>query len=137
MNDQKAIVSAVKTNRGNISYQSRFLRRVNWLLHFEFEVNHFAGSKLGVVDFLSQHSSSEAPKPSKLDEQFNIKPIKKLFQACDNIGKMVQLEKSHPSSEKDTSATAYISPASYPNSTPTVSDTRLASLACKLKLLAK
>ena len=51
LTDHKAIISALKTNRGNKTYQSRPLDGPTRFHHSNFSVNHIAGSKLGIVDY--------------------------------------------------------------------------------------
>ena len=94
LTDRKAIISALNFNRGNKSYQSRLTRWTDRILPFDFEVNHIAGSKLGIVDYLSRNPSSAAPKPSSFDEQFVVKSIQKFFEACDTLENLVKKELS-------------------------------------------
>ena len=51
LTDHKAIISALKTNRGNKSYQSRLTRWADRLLPFNCDIYHISGSKLGIVDY--------------------------------------------------------------------------------------
>ena len=55
LTDHKAIISAFQSNRGNKSYQSRLTRWADRLLPFDFKVTHIAGTRLGIVDYLSRH----------------------------------------------------------------------------------
>ena len=57
LTDHKAIISALKTNRGNKTYQSRLTRWADRLLPFDFDIFHISGCKLGIVDcyLVSQH----------------------------------------------------------------------------------
>ena len=48
--DHKALLSALRNNRANKTYQSRLVRWVDKLLPFDFEVEHLAGSEMGMTD---------------------------------------------------------------------------------------
>ena len=100
LTDHKPTISALKTNRGNKSYQSRLTRCADRLLPFNFDISHISGSKLGIVDYLSRYPTFEAPDPSNFREQFVVKSINKFFSACDIIEKLwmeeiYDMEKSH------------------------------------------
>ena len=51
--DHKALLSALRNNRANKTYQSRLVRWVDKLLPFDFKVTHLAGSEKGITDYLS------------------------------------------------------------------------------------
>ena len=83
LTDHKAIISALKTNRGNKTHQSRLTRWADRLLPFDFDIFHISGGKLGIVDYLSRYPTFEAPRPSNFDEQYVVKCINRFFDACD------------------------------------------------------
>ena len=83
LTDHKAIISALKTNRGNKTHQSRLTRWADRLLPFDFDIFHISGCKLGIVDYLSRFPTFEAPRPSSFDEQYVVKCISRFFDACD------------------------------------------------------
>ena len=83
LTDHKAIISALKTNRGNKSHQSRLTRWADRLLPFDFDIFHISGCKLGIVDYLSRFPTFEAPRPSSFDEHYVVKCISRFFDACD------------------------------------------------------
>ena len=56
--DHQALLSALKNNRGNKTYQSRLTRWVDRLLPFHFKVEHIAGKDMGFADYLSRHPNS-------------------------------------------------------------------------------
>ena len=85
LTDHKAIISALKTNRGNKTHQSRLTRWADRLLPFDFDVFHISGCKLGIVDYLSHFPTFEAPRPSCFDEQYVVKCISRFFDACDYL----------------------------------------------------
>ena len=83
LTDHKAIISALKTNRGNKTYQSRLTRWADRLLPFDFDIFHISGCKLRIVDYLSRFPTFEAPRPSSFDEQYVVKCISRFFDACE------------------------------------------------------
>ena len=73
--DHQALLSALKDNRGNKTYQSRLTRWVDRLLAFNFLVEHIAGKNMGFADYFSRHPTSAAIPISKDDENFVINLI--------------------------------------------------------------
>ena len=65
------------------------------LLPFDFKVTHIAGTKLGIVDYLSRHPTFEAPQPSSYDEQYVVKSIQHFFSACSTVEKLYNKECNH------------------------------------------
>ena len=65
--DQQALLSALKNNRGNKTYQSRLTRWVDRLLPFHFKVEHIAGKNMGFADYLSRHPISQ-PTGENIDK---------------------------------------------------------------------
>ena len=85
LTDHKAIISALKTNRGNKTYQSRLTRWADRLLPFDFDIFHISGCKLGIMDYLSRFQTFEAPRPSSFDKKYVVKCISRFFDACDYL----------------------------------------------------
>ena len=83
--DHKALLSALRNNRANKTYQSRLVRWVDKLLPFDFTVTHLAGSEMGITDYLSRNASGPAEPESSYDEKFVVASISNFFKACDNI----------------------------------------------------
>ena len=83
LTDHKAIISALKINRGNKTHQSRLTRWADRLLPFDFDIFHISGCKLVIVDCLSRFPTFELPRPSSFDEQYVVKCISRFFDACD------------------------------------------------------
>ena len=73
--DHQALLTDLKDNRGNKTYQSRLTRWVDRLLAFKFSVEHIAGKNMGFADYFSRHPTSAAIPISKDDENFNINLI--------------------------------------------------------------
>ena len=64
----QALLSALKNNRGNKTYQSRLSRWVDRLLPFNFILEHIPGKNMGFADYLSRHQSG-SPSPIKEDDE--------------------------------------------------------------------
>ena len=94
LTDHKAIISALKTNRGNKTHQSRLTRWADRLLPFDFDIFHISGGKLGIVDYLSRYPTFEAPRPSNFDEQYVVKCISRFFDACDFLDEWAKYHSS-------------------------------------------
>ena len=76
--DLQALLSALKENRGNKTYQSHLTRLVDRLLPFHFSVEHIPGKNMGFADYLSRNPSSDAPPPSDRDKNFVINTIEEI-----------------------------------------------------------
>ena len=79
--DHKALLSALKENRGNKTYQSRLTRWVDRLLPFHFAIEHIPGKNMGFADYLSRNPSSDPPPPSDRDKNFVINTIEEIKHA--------------------------------------------------------
>ena len=79
--DHQALLSALKENRGNKTYQSWLTRWVDRLLPFHFSVEHIPGKNMGFAYYLSRNPSSEAPTPSERDKNFVINTIEEIKHA--------------------------------------------------------
>ena len=55
----RALLSIMKENRLNKSYNSRFTRWVGRLLPFQLDIEHLPGAKMGLVDYISRHPSQK------------------------------------------------------------------------------
>ena len=68
--DHRALLSIIKEDRSNKSYNSRLTRWVDRLLPFQFDIEHLPGAKMGLVDYISRNPSQKAKKVSANDEEF-------------------------------------------------------------------
>ena len=68
--DHRALLSIMRENRANKSYNSRLTRWVDRLLPFDLTIDHLPGSKIGLVDYISRDPQQEAVNISAYDEQF-------------------------------------------------------------------
>ena len=71
----QALLTALKENRGNKSYQSRLTRWVDRLLPIHFTVEHVPGKNMGFAEYLSTNPSGEPNLPSEEDKNFVINAI--------------------------------------------------------------
>ena len=53
--DHRALLSIMRENRSNKSYNSRLTRWVDRLLPFDFSIDHLLGSKMGLIDYISRN----------------------------------------------------------------------------------
>ena len=74
--DHRALLSIMKENRSNKSYNSRLTPWVDRLLPFQFDIEHLPGAKMGLVDYISRHPSQKAKKASAYDEEFIVAKLK-------------------------------------------------------------
>ena len=68
--DHQALVSALQSNRGNKTYQSRLNRWIDRLIPFDFVICQLVGSKMGLIDYISRHPVGKPQPPAYWDEQF-------------------------------------------------------------------
>ena len=70
--DHRALLSIMRENRANKSYNSQLTHWVDRLLPFDFTIDHLPGSKMGLVDYISRDPQQKAVNVSVSDEQFKI-----------------------------------------------------------------
>ena len=58
--DHRALLSIMRENRANKSYNSRLIRWVDLPLPFDFTIDHLPGSKTGLVDYISHDPQQKA-----------------------------------------------------------------------------
>ena len=68
--DHRALLSIMRENRANKSYNSRLTRWVDRLLPFDFTIDHLPGLKMGLIDYISRDPQQKAVNISAYDEQF-------------------------------------------------------------------
>ena len=83
--DHRALLSIMKENRSNRSYNSRLTRWVDRLLPFQFDIEHLPGAKMGLVDYISRHSSQKSKKVSSYDEEFIVAKLKLISTSINAI----------------------------------------------------
>ena len=60
----------MRENTANISHNSRLTRWVDQLLPFDNLIDHLAGTKMGLVDFILREPQQKAVNVSTYEEQF-------------------------------------------------------------------
>ena len=73
--DHQALVSVLKSNRGNKTYQSRLTRWIDRLIPFDFDIHHLAGSKMGLIDYVLRHPVDKPQSPAYWDKQFVVASV--------------------------------------------------------------
>ena len=68
--DHRALLSIMRENRADKSYNSRLTRWVERLIRFDFTIDLLPGSKMGLVDYISRDPQQKAVNISAYDEQF-------------------------------------------------------------------
>ena len=76
--DHQSLLSALKENRGNKTYQSRLTRWVDRLLPFHFSVEHVPGKNMGFADYLNRNLTGEAIQPTDEDKNLVINTIEEI-----------------------------------------------------------
>ena len=77
--DHRALLSIMKGNRSNQSYNSRLTRWVDRLLPFQIDIEHLPEAKMGWVDYISRHASQKTKKSSAYDEEFIVASLHPLM----------------------------------------------------------
>ena len=72
--DHRALLSILKERSSKI-HQSRLTRWYDRLIPFNFTIEHIAGTKMGLADYMSRNPSELAKPPSTYDENFIIAQI--------------------------------------------------------------
>ena len=73
--DHQVLLTALKENRGNKTYQRRLTRWVDRLLPFNFNIEHIPGKQMGFADYFSRNPNGIAIQPSEEDTHFVINQI--------------------------------------------------------------
>ena len=68
--DHRALLSIMRENSSNKSYNSRLTRWVDRLIPFDFSIDHLPGSKMGLVAYISRDPQQKAVNISTYDEKF-------------------------------------------------------------------
>ena len=66
--DHRALLSIMRENRANKSYNSRLTRWVDRRLQFDFTIDHLPGSKMGLIDYISRDPQQKAVNISAYDD---------------------------------------------------------------------
>ena len=91
LTDHKALLSLMNSHHGNKTYQSRLTRWIDRLLPFNFKMEHIAGTKMGLVDYISRNPVGKADPELKYDTSFIVASINNIKR---NIAKALVDQRS-------------------------------------------
>ena len=106
----------MKEHQSYKSYNSCLTRWVDRLLHFDFNIKHIPGAKMGLVDYISRQPNQEAKVTNIYDEEFAVATITSIRDAIAAIyvnTSQQNCQSQHFNSVNPTHSTR----ASYPRST--------------------
>ena len=82
ISDHKALLTLLNSSpKGNKTFFSRLTRWYDWLLPYNFKVEHRQGSKMGIADYLSRFPSAAAPETSYYDGSFTVAKLQMINDA--------------------------------------------------------
>ena len=90
--DHRALLSILRENRSNKSYNSRLSRWSDGLLPYNFTNEHMPGAKTGLVDYISRNPFAKTKKVSTYDEKFLAATI---FKIRDSVKHLIRNRKKH------------------------------------------
>ena len=79
--DHQVLLSALKNNRGNKTYQSRLSRWVDRLIPFNFTIERIPGKNMGFEDYLSRNPSGKSSPENEDNEKLVINTIHEIKHA--------------------------------------------------------
>ena len=68
--DHQSLLSALNASERSKTSQSRLTRWIDRLIPFHFDIKHLAGSKMGLLDYMSRNPVGLPLPPSEYDEEF-------------------------------------------------------------------
>ena len=81
----RALLSIMKENRSNKSYNSRLTRWIDGLLPFQFDIEHLQGAKMGLLHLISGHPFRKSKKVSIYDEEFIVAKLKLICASINSL----------------------------------------------------
>ena len=93
--DHRALLSIMKENRSNKSYNSRLTRWIDRLVPFQFDIEHLPGARMGLVNYISRHPIQKAKKVSAYDEGYIVAKLKLIFASITSLDSNKTLPASH------------------------------------------
>ena len=83
--DHRPLLSILKENCSNISYNSRLTCLVDRLFQFQFDTEHLPGAKMGLVDYISGYPNQKAKNVSAYDEEFIVAKLKLISASVNSL----------------------------------------------------
>ena len=87
--DHQALISALNASERSKTSQSRFTRWIDRLIPFHFDIKHLAGSKMGLIDYISRNPVGLAIPTSEYDEEFVVASIRAFINNLEMIGNVI------------------------------------------------
>ena len=85
LTDHRALLSVLKHNRSNKSYNSRLTRWIDRLLPFDFIIEHIPGTRMGLVDYILRQPNQKAKSVTQYDEEFMVATIARFRDAITSL----------------------------------------------------
>ena len=85
LTDHRALLSVLKSQRSNKSYNSRLTRWIDRLLPFDFIIEHIPGTRMGLVDYISRQPNQKAKSVTQYDEEFMVATISRIRDAITSL----------------------------------------------------
>ena len=83
--DHQALIIALNASERSKTSQSRLTRWIDRLIPFHFDIKHLAGSKMGLIDYISRNPVGLAIPPSEYDEEFVVASIRAFINNLEMI----------------------------------------------------
>ena len=86
--DHHALISAMNASERSKTNQSRLTRWIDPLIPFHFDIN-LAGSKMGLIDYISRNPVGLAIPPSEYDKEFVVASIRAFINNLEMIDNVI------------------------------------------------
>ena len=87
--DHQASISALSFSERSKTSQSQLTRWIDRLIPFLFDIKLLAGSKMGLIDYMSQNPVGFPIPPSEYDEEFVVAAINTFINNLEMIDKVI------------------------------------------------
>ena len=87
--DHQALISALNASERSKTSQSRLTRWIERLISFHFDIKHLAGSKMGLIDYMSRNPVGLPLPPSEYDEEFKVATITTFINNLEMIDNVI------------------------------------------------
>ena len=87
--DHQALISALNASKKSKTSQSRLTRWIDRLIPFHFDIKHLAGSKMGLIDYMSRNPVGLAIPPCEYVEEFVVASINAFINNLELIDNVI------------------------------------------------
>ena len=87
--DHQALISALNASERSKTSQSRLTCWIDQLVPFHFDIKHLAGTKMGLIDYITQNPVGLAIPPSEYDEEIVVASIKTFISNLETVDKVI------------------------------------------------